>query len=224
MNISRRLVFSVFILLIILFVGLLNWAFVVKEILMPVSLVAWLFLRILVLSIHQQYFWVALILSVFIFLYRLFPPEQTTISLEEGNIGNETISTIGVWYRLILSNDGNIRDKTALKRDFTRMVVSLYATKLHTQADFHLFDALRRGEIPLPEPIYIYLFQENQQKKERSIKEWIRSLLNNLRLWIHHLTGQEKADHYRMIEEVLCFLETSLEMKNDDGKFKSNQY
>ena len=37
-------------------------------------------------------------------------------------------------------------------------------------------------------------------------------------------TGQETAEHYRMIDEVLSFMETSMEMKNDDGKFTQNKH
>ena len=37
-------------------------------------------------------------------------------------------------------------------------------------------------------------------------------------------TGQETAEHYRMIDETLSFIEKSMEMKNDDGKFTPSKY
>jgi hypothetical protein len=223
-KLSRRLVITVFIILVILFLGLLFWPFVQNDILLPISLVVWLFLRILVLSIDQQYYWIALIFAVFIFLYRLLPQEQPVILPDVFINENKTINSIGSWRRLFITVDSNARDEILLKQDFTRMVVSLYAIKLHTAADYKLLDALRRGDFSLPEDIHNYLFPKETIKPGRSIKLWLQSFRNASRQWILHLTGKEKAEHYRMINEVLSFLESSLEMKNDDGKFNPNQH
>ena len=68
MNISKRLVIVVFLLLIILFVGLLFWPFVLDDIIAPASLVVWILLRIFVLSIDQKYYWGAAIFITAFFL------------------------------------------------------------------------------------------------------------------------------------------------------------
>jgi hypothetical protein len=224
LKISKRLVITFFILLVILFVGLLNWSFVLNEIIMPVSLVIWFFLRILVLSIDQQYYWTALIFVVLVFLSRLIPQDQSPITSEDSYTGNETIKRIENWHRLFIPENNSIYDDITLRRGFSHMVVSLYAIKLHVAPDFRLVDSLKQGEIPLPEQIRTFLFPEEPQKPGRSLKKRMQSTRNALRQWIRRLNGQEKAEHYRMINELLDFLETSLEMKNDNEKFYPNQH
>jgi hypothetical protein len=224
MNISRRLVITIFILLVILFVGMLNWPFVLNEIVMPISLVIWLFLRILVLSIDQQYYWVALIFAILIFLCRLIPQDQPAISSVEVISENETINSVKTWYRLFLPGENNTHDQINIKREFTRMIVQLYAIKLHTPADYKLLDSLRSGDITLPEHIHAYLFPIAAKKKKSAFLGWISNLKGAPRRWIRQVTGQEKAEQYKMINDVLGFLETSLEMKNDDRKFNPNQH
>jgi hypothetical protein len=224
MIISRRGVVFVFFLLIVLLVGMLFWPFILNEIIKPISLVVWLFLRIFVLSIDQKYYWTAIIFVVVIFLYRLFLPVQSTVSSEEFTDSNKTISTIGYWRRLFIPTDRNTHDDIILKRELARLLVSLYGTKQHTSADFRLYDALHRGEIPLPETIHTFLFSEEPQKSGRTIKKFLQSIRKTPRKWIRHWTGQETAEHYQMIDEVLSFMEISLEMKNDDGKFNPNKH
>ncbi len=90
MKISRRLVIFIFFLLVVLFAALLNWPVVMSEIIEPFSLVAWLLLRIFVLSIDQQYYWIALILTVSIFAIRFLPKEQYFVEQSESNRSNET--------------------------------------------------------------------------------------------------------------------------------------
>ena len=73
MNISRRSVVSILFAAVILFVGVLFWPFILTNIINPTALVVWLLLRLLVLSIHQKYYWTAIIFVVLVFLYRLLP-------------------------------------------------------------------------------------------------------------------------------------------------------
>lgn len=224
MNIPKRPVIFAFFVLVILFIGMLNWTFVLNEIIMPVSLVTWLFLRILVLSIDQQYYWAALIIAVLYFLYRLIPQDQSTESSWETGNENETIKSIENWRGLFIAEESNIRGGIILKANLTHMIVSLYATKLHTSPDYKLLDSLRSGEIHLPKNIHVYLFPEEPQKPGRSLRKWLKAIWIFPRQWMRRFTGQEKAEHYRMINEVLSFLENSLEMKDDDGKFNPNQH
>ena len=112
----------------------------------------------------------------------------------------------------------------SLNEELARLLLSLYATKQRTSADFRLYDALQQGEIPIPEHIHTFLFSEEPKQAGHSFKKLVQSIRNTPRKWMRHWTGQETAEHYRMIDEILCFMETSLEMKNDDGKFNPNQH
>ena len=63
MKFSRRTIVFLYILLVILVGGILFWPFIVSEIINPVSMVVWLFLRLFVLSIAQKYYWTAIIFA-----------------------------------------------------------------------------------------------------------------------------------------------------------------
>jgi hypothetical protein len=223
-NLSRRLVIFSFFLLLTLFLGMLFWPFLLHEILTPISLVVWLLLRLLVLSIDQKYYWAAIIFVVLFFLYRLLPQGQAAARSEESWETNATIRSISYWHSLFTFTDQTVRDEITLKRELTRLLLSFYATKQRTAADFGLYEALQRGEIPLPEHLHTFLFWEEPPKTGFALKTLAQSIWDTPQMWLRRWTGQETAEHYRMIAEVLAFMETSLEMKNDDGKFTPNQH
>ncbi len=223
MRLSRALVIGGFFLLIILFVGLLFWPFILNEIITPTSLAAWVLLRIFVLSVDQKHYWVAIIFITSIFLYlRLLPPSHPTIQSEDSQHSNATMITLDYWRSVFNLIDQHVQDDDMLKKGLTRLLLSHYATKQHTLADFRLYDALQRGKIPLPEQIHAFLFAEEPQPEGRSfiinIRKLVQSIRNTPRKWIRQWTGQETAERYRMVDDILCFMETSLEMKHDSGK------
>ena len=215
MNISKRVVISILITAIVLFAGMLFWPFILSNIIKPIALVVWVLLRILVLSIDQKYFWGAIIFVVVIFLFRLLPQEQAAIQSNSYPETNATIRTIGYWRILFTFNDQDVRDEKTIKRELLYLLTSLYASKQRTSTNFGEYDALQRGEIPLPEGIYTFLFSEEPQESGNPIKKLLQSIRKTPRKWIRKLTGQEKDDHYRIIDEVLSFMETTLEIKNE---------
>ena len=222
MNTSRRLAIFILLVAILLSVGVLFWPFILNEIIKPMALVVWLFLRIFVLSIGQSFYWIAVILVALIFLARLLSRNQTSLPPDESLDSNETINTIRYWRIQFSLNDSGLRDAKILRRELAYLLASLYASKQRTSANFGLYEALQRGEIPLPEHIHTFLFPDESQKSGRSLKRLMQSVRNTPRKWIRRWTGQETAEHYQMIDEVLSFMETSLEIKNDNGKFSPN--
>jgi hypothetical protein len=212
---SQRWALFGFILLVFLFLGLVFWQFVFYNILQPVSLVIWLLLRICVLSIGQQYYWVILIFVAMVFLVRLLPRGQMEMQPDEIEIASETLTSINTWRRMYIPGDDLESDDRIIRREFARMLAVLYATRLHTEPDFKLYDALRRGDIPLPAHIHDLAFFEVPPPQKSSLRRSIQSMRNIPHKWIRRWTGQEKAEHYRMIEEMLSYFESSLEMNND---------
>ena len=229
MRLSRVLVIGGFSLLVILFMGLLFWPFILNEIIIPTSLAAWVLVRIFVLSVDQEYYWVAIVFIAAVFLYlRLLPPPHPTIQSEDSQHLNGAMGTLDYWRSLFNLTDQRVQDDQVLKKELAHLLLSFYATKQRTSADFRLYDALQQGKIPLPEQIHDFLFPEEPQPVGRSlianIRKLAQSIRNTPRKWIRRWTGQEAAECYRMIDEILCFMETSLEMKNDDGKFNPHQH
>jgi hypothetical protein len=95
---------------IVLFLGMLFWPFIVNNIIRPTALVLWFLLRILVLSIHQKYFWYTLILAAFILLLRFLPREQTDLQPNAYPETNTAIATIEYWRSLFIFYGQSIRD------------------------------------------------------------------------------------------------------------------
>ncbi len=224
MNISRRAVISIIFITSILLAGVLFWPFVFKNILEPLALVAWLFLRIFVLSIGQSYYWAVIIFVALIFLYRLLSRSQTTPAPEESLESNETINTIGLWRSRFMLNSAYPNDDKSLRRELAHLLASLYVSKLRGLSNFEVYAALEDGKIPLPEHIHTFLFPEERQESGSSLTKIIQSIRRTPRKWIRQWTGQEKAEKYQTIEEVLCLMETFLEIKNDDGKSIPNKH
>jgi hypothetical protein len=213
MNKTKRLVISFLFAAIVLFIGMLYWPFILKNIVEPAALAVWLLLRILVLSIDQKYFWYAAILIAIIFLFRLLPKEQSAIQADTQIQVNATIANIGYW-RVLFTYDGkDIRNEKTLKRQLIQLLTALYASKQNTTNSFRIYDALQQGELPLPEHIHAFLFSDEPQEVVSPLRRFIQFIRMTPRKWIRQWTGEEKVDHYRMINEVLDFLETSLEMK-----------
>jgi len=224
MKFSRRVVISVLFIMIILLFGMFFWPFILNEIITPIALAAWILLRIFILSIDQKYYWGAIIFIVVLFLFRLLPQDQIAIPSEDSQATNETIKTIGYWHFLFTPTGRDVQNEKTLKRELIHLLLSLYASKQRTSTNFRLYDALQMGELPLPEHIHTFLFPDEPKESRWSLKKIIQSVRNALRKWMRHRTGQEAKEYNQMIDDVLSFMETSLEMKNDDGKFTPNKH
>jgi hypothetical protein len=217
-------VVSVLVTAIVLFIGMLFWRFILNNIIEPTAVAIWLLLRILVLSIDQKYFWYAVIFLVVFFLMRLLPKAQPAIQSDLHPNTNATIMNIGYWRALFTYDNQDVREEKILKRQLIYLLTSLYASKQSTSNSFDIYEALQHGEMPVPETIHAFLFSAEVQESGGLINRFIQSVRKTLRKWIRQWTGQEKAEHYQMIHEVLDFMETSLEIKNDDRNFTHNDH
>jgi hypothetical protein len=224
LNSSRRVVITLLIVAIVLFLGMLFWPFIVNNIIRPTTLAVWLLLRILVLSIHQKYIWYVVIFVAFIVLFRFLPREQPDIQSYASLEPNTTITNIESWRSLFIYDGQNIREEETFKRELTHLLTSLHAWHQSTSNDFSIHDALRKGEIPLPGNIQAFLFSKELPASGGLLRRFFQSIRKTPQKWIRQSTGQEKAEHYQMIDEVLKFMETSLEITNDHGKRLQNKH
>ncbi len=222
MILSRRLVIFSFFVFAGLLVGILFWPFILNEIIQPISIVVWLLLRILVLSIDQKYYWGVIIFIAAFFIYRFLPQQPSAGETDDSQDSNSTLKAIGYWRNLFTFTDQQLLEEKTLKRELVRLLIAFFATQQHTTANFRLYEALQQGGLPLPEQIHTYLFFEEPKETKRSLGKRIQFLRMAPQKWIQRLTGQETVEHNRMIEEVLSFMETELEIKNDHRKFNPN--
>jgi hypothetical protein len=209
---------------LLLLFGIVFWPFVLSQILTPIALTIWLFLRIFVLSIDQNCYWGLIIFAVAVLLFRRLFDVPTTRPPEGLPAENDTLRTIEYWRSLFTLTNPSAYDERALKRELIHLVASLYASKQRSSPSFIFYDALQRGEIPLPVHVHSFLFPGEPQEARRSFKGFMRSVQERHRKWIRRWTGQETKEYHRMIDEILSFMETSLEMENGDGKFRQNKH
>jgi hypothetical protein len=216
MNLSRRIVVAVLATVIVLFSGMLFWPFILNDLIRPTALVIWLLLRILVLSIDQQYFWGALVFVALILLLRLLPRGEEDAAQTDFPEKNAMLKNIEYWHALFTFNGVDVREERNLKRELIHLLTSLYESRQPASTQFLVYESLQKGEIPLPERIHAFLFAEESRPSGWSIKKYFLSISESIRQLIRHWTGQQESEHRQMIDEVLRFMEKSLEIKNDE--------
>jgi hypothetical protein len=224
MNRSRRVALSLLIAAIVLFIGMLFWPFIVNNIIRPIAVVVWLLLRVLVLSIHQKYIWYVVIFAAFIVLFRFLPQEQSDLQSYASPERNTTITNIESWRSRFIYDGQNVLEEETLKRELTHLLTSLHAGHQRTSNDFSIHDALQKGEIPLPGNIHTFLFSQELPASGGPLKRFSQSIRETSQTWIRRWTGREKAEHFQRIDEVLNFMETSLEITNDDRNRPQNKH
>jgi hypothetical protein len=224
---NKRTVLLTLIVVILLLLGLIFRQFVIDDIVMPVALVFWLLLRIFVLSIGQSIYWGTGILLVVVYVfYRVFQG-QSGEHLVDLPDPNPTLNNLEYWRTSIIltSDQGGV--KNSLKQEITGLLVSMYSSHHPDSANFQIYNALKQGQIPLPEPVQAFLFDQEPEEPRPSlfkdpvaaIENFFRSIHRDVQNWIRQRTGRDRAEYYQAIEEVIEFMENSLEMKHDDESY-----
>ena len=214
MKLSGRTSLIILISGFLLLVGILFHAFILENFVQPVALALWLFWRFLQVF-DQHLYWGILILGIFFYaFYRLIEkPSAGEYAMNTGS--NATLEILNYWWTMILLTRDEIYRPNALKRELGKMLAGVYISKYPEKDFFEIYSDLRWGEIPLPEPIYTFLFYDETAGKRRSILR----LLDRIRTapvrayW--HLTGRDVVDYYHSIEEVLIFADKLMETSHD---------
>ncbi len=212
----QRLALFAFIIGVILFLGLLFAPFVLQNIIHPLALVAWLLLRIFVLSIDQQvYWWLSIVIALFWIAQRLFggagepeappPPAQ-----------NVAVQNTEKWRSLILVAAGYGELRRLLKRDLAHMLITLYSSRQRDVSYTDIYEPMLQRQIPLPEPVYDFLFSPEVETASPTFLRRLRALPQLPRRLLRRWSGQDIADYHRSIDAVLTYIENSLEVHDDD--------
>ena len=216
-------------LLFALSLGLIGMAallfpqFVLTGIVMPAATAVWLILRVFVLGIHQQViWWGVIVLSVMIAFRGLYRGSAVDSRLSVSD-WHPARDRTGVWRDSILLGVGAARSKDSFRRDLMWLFTTLYSSRQQGEAKYQIRDAIQERRIPLPEPIYAFLFFTPRSAPKQSLVrhpvERLRSMLDScvqaIQKRVRRRTGRETADYLRAIDEVLTFMETSLEMRHE---------
>ena len=218
----RRLALAAAVVLALAGLGVLLWSFIAAQLIEPLALFAWLMLRIFVLSISQKTYWYVALFVLLISAFRLWPRNSSYPPYDRHMGGNVAIRTYSRWCSLFTLTEHDLGSTRNLRWELVRLLLSLYATKQHAEADLRLHEAMQRREVDLPDSIHSFLFASEPTAKSPSLLRRMRQIALAPLNWARRRIQlqQQRAECQRHIGEVLSFIENSLEMSdgNDDRK------
>jgi hypothetical protein len=191
-----------------LMLGLLFPQFLLTEVLLPASTVVWLLLRLFVLSIDQEVYWWCLVAAVvMIAAVRLMPALYVPLRAAAPPPVGDAVDR---WRNSILLNIRSSADTDTLRRDMSWLLAEMYFSH-GGPAQFEIRRELAARQIPLPPSVHAFLFP-SPKPPSRPVARAVQSAALALRTWSARRTGRETAEYLRAIDDVLTFMETSLEM------------
>jgi hypothetical protein len=194
-----------------LMLGLLFPQFLLTQVLLPASTAVWLLLRLFVLSIDQEVYWWGLVAAVvMIAAVRLMPALYVPLRAAAPPPAGDAVDR---WRNSILLNIRSSADADTLRRDMAWLLTEMYSSH-GGPAPYEIREELAAGRIPLPPPVHAFLFA-SPEPPARSAARRVRSAALALRTWSDRRTGKEMARYLRAVDDVLTFMETSLEMTHE---------
>lgn len=228
MNSRLRPIIALTVFAFIALTCLVYWPLIAAEILAPVALLVWLLLRIFILSVAQQFYWYGILFVALFAMFRLWPQNASPPTFEKQVEMNVAIRRVKHWRSLFTLTNHDLDAIRHIKWELVRLLLSLYATKQHTDADLRLHEALRHREISLPDDVYAFLFPKEEPERKCSFLQRAKYFWLVPLRWAQRqpLQQREIAECRRQINAVLGFIEKSLEMNDGDdgGRRKQNQY
>ncbi len=219
MRLSQRAAWLLLVLGVGLFLALLFRAFIIANVLTPIALFFLMIWR-LIISVHQAVYWgIVLVAAVGLAFFRLIQV-AAHIEVQQYTPPPQSImQNINYWrLTLQLASDGG-PSATSMKGELLYNLVAMYATKQSEAAPFAIREALQARQLPLPEPVYNFLFYDETQETNLSWKERLQRLAAKPGKWIRRWTGREKADFYRAVEDTITFMEELMEIKHGNDYF-----
>jgi hypothetical protein len=228
---TRRRVLVIFLVVVAcLITGLVFWPYLLKDVIQPVATVVWLMLRLFVLSIDQIVFWWLLVAAIVIyFTYRLLRLSSAPPAPGEPSETSSPLDPVKLWQASIQA--GALQEgESPVKHRLTWLLSSTYASRQQAGPSYQIREAFEQRQIPIPDSVYQFLFPASAARAKisfwkdplRTTRQALVTLPGKLRTRLRRLSGQEKAEYYRSIDEVLSMMESSLEIPHDDDP--SNPY
>jgi hypothetical protein len=223
MKVSRRAALGLLVLGFLLALGILFRSFIQANLVRPIALVLWALMRV-VQSVDQKYYWGLLIVSAVVYTgYRLIQRSPDHRPDKQADM-NTTLENVKFWRSSILFTCDEIDRANFLKSSLGNLLAAVYAAKQPDMASLEIYTALKQRQVPLPEAIYNFLFPEEQPGPRGRIRQILHAIGQIPRKIIRRWTRRDVADYYRSIEQALAFMESTMEMENEDGYLNTNQH
>lgn len=191
----------------------------------PLALVLWLFWRLLQ-SVHQAVWWGLLVfLALWFVAARFFrvtaapPPPRRTQS-----DANATLARIEYWQMSLRLSRPGFQPPGILKNNLGKMLAAMYTSRQSEAVHYQIYDALKAREIPLPENLYAFLFPPEPPGSPHSLARILRAIRAAPGAWARRWSGREEAEFYRSLEEVIGFMESSLEAGYGDEYVRTHPH
>jgi len=211
----QRITLFILFLGVLVFLGLMFAPYVIEHILKPLSVAAWLFLRIFVLSINQYIYWGAFILIAFIWLVRRLIVRGAEPVVLSDTTPNDAVMNIEKWLHSITLGGNFLEWRQQFKNELIQMLVALFSSRQQGLTYSEVFESLRQRQIPLPDPVYDFLLAPQIKETRLTFVQIMRSLPDLPRKWWHRRSGRETIEFHRSVDIVLNFMETMLENPHD---------
>ncbi len=88
----------------------------------------------------------------------------------------------------------------------------MYTFRNSGSAYLEIYEPLRQRKIALPEKVWSFIFEQEPAGRKTGL---VQSIRQAARSRIQKWSGRETDEYYAAIEDVLSFMETSLEMNDD---------
>jgi hypothetical protein len=214
-RIQKRALFFV-ILAVILFIVVIFWPFFYQKVLFPAATACWILLRIFVLSIGQKYYWGALIIGLILMVLVKFSHLlSNTTEQEKTATPNSTLRDLEYWTYVFNPPDFSDREINLIKRELIHLLVMVYASNQKIVADYHVLDEFKNGKIEIPLEIQDFLFPDEKTQKKHSHLQRLKMIWKAPRQWVYRKSGHQRKDFFIMVNKVMSFLESSLEMNHE---------
>jgi hypothetical protein len=213
---SRRAVLIILLVCLLLPLAYLFRDFLLENLVRPVALVLWLVWQVL-LSFDQRVIWSVLIFAaLMVGILRLALQGLSDIKPAPAPDSHLTLANIEYWRTFILMTADEQAQVNIMKQNLLEILTALYTSRNPETPHWEVVEALKQRQIPLPDAIYAFLFPPRPLAGRPSFKQMLQSLQRLPARWARQSSGRAAAEYYQSIDEVLTFMESSLEINHAD--------
>jgi hypothetical protein len=194
----------------------LAWPWLLATVVAPLSLLAWLLLRLFVLSVDQWVWWLALTCAVpaLLLLSLRRPPARAAV---EGPGLPAPASPLEGWRQVLAQELRGVRERRLVGWDgLAQLLVALAALERRVPPDYQVHEALRSGRLPLPPAVHAFAFPPAPPPPARLPARLLSRLRRAPRRALRRLGGRDLRERRAAIAAVLAYLEDSLELPTHD--------
>lgn len=218
---TRRISSIIILLGLVLFSGVLFRSFILEILVRPLALVVWLSWRVL-LSVDQKVYWALLVFLALFYALICLVPGPAASGRSAPTEPSITLDRVRDWQMSIRFPAEGVENPNLLRQALEKMLVTMYTSKQSELPYWQVHEALLQCQIPLPEPIYTFLFPAEPPPGKRSFKRALQAIWHAPGKLARRWTGRDVIEFYQSIEQVLNFMESSLEINRDDKHFDTS--